>query len=129
MTYYGVPHLFYIGLGGLLGSIGRFLVAGLMNRLNPAMAFPVGTFSVNIIGCFLIGLLYGLAETRSLFTSETRLFLFIGVLGGFTTYSTFAIESLLLLKEGDILKAALNILLHVIFGLVAVWAGDTLSRL
>ena len=89
----------------------------------------MGTLAVNVLGCFLIGLLHGMAETRSLLGPDIRIFLFIGVLGGFTTYSTFGFESLALLKDGAILKASLNIILHVLLGLIAVWIGDILGRL
>ena len=129
MTPYGLPQLLWVGVGGFLGSVGRFVVAGFFNRLSPALAFPIGTLAVNILGCFLIGLLHGLAESRNLLGADIRVFLFIGVLGGFTTYSTFGFESLALLKDGEFFKTSANILLHVIVGLSAVWIGDTLGRL
>jgi len=129
MTPYGLPQLLWVGLGGFLGSISRFVMAGLFNRLSPALGFPVGTLTVNILGCLLIGLLHGLAETRSLLGPDIRIFLFIGVLGGFTTYSTFGFESLALIKDGVLLKASANIILHVFLGLFAVWLGDVLGRL
>jgi CrcB protein len=129
MIPYGLPQLLWVGLGGFLGSVGRFVVAGFFNRLSPALAFPIGTLAVNILGCFLIGLLHGLAESRNILGTDTRIFLFIGVLGGFTTYSTFGFESLALLKDGAMLKASANIIIHVFVGLAAVWLGDTLGRL
>jgi CrcB protein len=129
MIPYGLPQLLWVGVGGFLGSVGRFVVAGFFNRLSPALAFPIGTLAVNILGCFLIGLLYGLAESRNILGTDTRIFLFIGVLGGFTTYSTFGFESLALLKDGAMLKASANIIMHVVVGLAAVWLGDTLGRL
>lgn len=129
MIPYGLPQLLWVGLGGFLGSIARFVMAGIFNRFSPMLGFPIGTLTVNMFGCFLIGLLYGLAETRSLLGPDIRIFLFIGVLGGFTTYSTFGFESLELLKDGAMLKASANILLHVFVGLAAVWLGDTLGRL
>jgi CrcB protein len=129
MIAYGLPQLLWVGLGGFFGSIGRFVMAGMFNRFSPALGFPVGTLTVNVIGCFLIGLLHSVAETRSLLGPDTRIFLFIGVLGGFTTYSTFGFESLALLKDGAMLKASINILLHVFVGLAAVWLGDFLGRL
>lgn len=129
MTPYGLPQLLWVGVGGFLGSVGRFVVAGFFNRLSPALAFPIGTLAVNILGCFLIGLLHGLAESRNILGTDTRIFLFIGVLGGFTTYSTFGFESLALLKDGAMLKASANIIIHVFVGLAAVWLGDTLGRL
>ena len=129
MTPYGLPQLLWVGVGGFLGSVGRFVVAGFFNRLSPALAFPIGTLAVNILGCFLIGLLYGLAESRNILGTDIRIFLFIGVLGGFTTYSTFGFESLMLLKDGEFFKTSANILLHVFVGLSAVWIGDALGRL
>jgi fluoride exporter len=129
MIPYGLPQLLWVGLGGFLGSVGRFVISGFFNRLSPALAFPIGTLAVNILGCFLIGLLHGLAESRNMLGTDTRIFLFIGVLGGFTTYSTFGFESLALLKDGAMLKASANILIHVFVGLAAVWLGDTLGRL
>ena len=129
MTPYGLPQLLWVGVGGFLGSVGRFMISGFFNRLSPALAFPIGTLAVNILGCFLIGLLHGLAESRNILGTDTRIFLFIGVLGGFTTYSTFGFESLALLRDGEFFKTSANILLHVIVGLSAVWIGDTLGRL
>ncbi|MCA9500822.1 MAG: fluoride efflux transporter CrcB, partial [Nitrospira sp.] len=129
MIPYGLPQLLWVGLGGFLGSVGRFVISGLFNRLSPALAFPTGTLAVNILGCFLIGLIHGLAESRNMLGTDTRIFLFIGVLGGFTTYSTFGFESLALLKDGAMLKASANIIIHIFVGLAAVWLGDTLGRL
>ncbi len=129
MTPYGLSQLLLVGLGGFLGSISRFVMAGAFNRFSPALGFPVGTLTVNILGCFLIGLLHGLAETRSLLSPDIRIFLFIGVLGGFTTFSTFGFESLALIKDGAFIKSSANIFLHIFLGLTAVWIGDTLGRL
>ena len=129
MSPYGLPQLLWVGFGGFLGSIGRFVLAGMANRLRPTLAFPIGTLTVNILGCLAIGFVHGLAETRGLLGPDARIFLFIGVLGGFTTYSTFGFESMALLRDGEVLKTSANILLHIILGLVAVWAGDSLGRL
>jgi fluoride exporter len=129
MIPYGLPQLLWVGIGGFLGSVGRFVLSGFFDRLSPALAFPIGTLAVNIIGCFLIGLLQSLAESRALLGTDIRIFLFIGVLGGFTTFSTFGFESLALLKDGEFVKTSANILLHVIVGLSAVWIGDILGRL
>ena len=129
MSPYGLPQLLWVGLGGFIGSIGRFIIAGLANRLSPTLLFPIGTLTVNILGCFAIGYLHGLTETRNLLGPDARIFLFIGVLGGFTTFSTFGFELLALLKDGEVLKTSANILLHIILGLMAVWAGDSLGRL
>ena len=129
MIPYGLPQLLWVGIGGFLGSMARFVLSGFLDRFSPTFAFPIGTLAVNILGCFLIGLLHGLAESRNLLGTDIRIFLFIGVLGGFTTFSTFGFESLALLKDGEFVKTTVNILLHVIVGLSAVWIGDTLGRL
>jgi len=129
MTPYGLPQLLWVGLGGFLGSIGRFVMTGMFNRFSPVLGFPIGTLTVNIIGCLLIGLLHGMSETRHLLGPDIRIFLFIGVLGGFTTYSTFGFESFALLKDGEFLKTSANILLHIVLGLSAVWIGNILGRL
>ncbi len=128
MVSYGLPQILLVGLGGFLGSIGRFVMTGFCNRLTPLLGFPLGTLVVNLLGCFVIGLLHGLAETRLALGPDLRIFLFIGVLGGFTTYSTFGFESLALLKDGAILKASTNIFLHVFIGLTAAWLGDSIGR-
>jgi CrcB protein len=117
-----------IGMGGFLGSVGRFFLSGLVHRIIPHLSFPLGTLAVNIVGCFFIGLLYGLADTRQLFGDEVRLFLVIGVFGGFTTFSTFGYETLALLRDAEFTWAVLSVLMHLVAGLGAVWIGDSLGR-
>ena len=118
-----------VGLGGMIGSVSRFLLSGLVQRFSPILGFPFGTLVVNIVGCFIIGLLNGVGETRQLFNPETRLFLFIGLLGGFTTYSTFGYETFSLLRDAEFPKALLSVGLHVFLGFGAVWVGDFLGRM
>jgi CrcB protein len=121
--------ILYVGLGGFLGSISRYLVAGAAQRLFPAtISFPTGTFAVNITGCLIIGLLSGIAETRQIFNPETRILIFVGFLGGFTTFSTFGFETFSLIRDQQYFSAISNILLHVFLGLIAVWLGFILSR-
>jgi CrcB protein len=117
-----------IGMGGFLGSISRFFLSGLVHRIIPHLSFPLGTLAVNVVGCFFIGLLYGLADTRQLFGDELRLFLVIGVFGGFTTFSTFGYETLALLRDAEFSWAVLSVLMHLVAGLGAVWIGDSLGR-
>ena len=120
-------NLLLVGAGGFLGSIGRYLVGGWTHRLVGA-AFPYGTLAVNVIGCLLIGFLGGLADTRQLFSAEARLFLFLGVLGGFTTFSSFGYETFAFARSGEFLFAGLNIVLQLVLGLTAVWLGYFVSR-
>lgn len=123
-----VRHLLWVGSGGFAGAIGRYLLSGWVHRLLPAAQFPWGTLAVNVAGCLLIGLLAGLADVRQLFSPEARLFLLIGCLGGFTTFSTFGYETLALAREAETLKALANIALHLGAGLAAVWLGAALAR-
>ncbi len=83
---------------------------------------------VNVVGCFVIGVLGGLGDSRQLIGTELRLFLFIGILGGFTTFSAFGYETLALVREADASRAVLNVVLHVVAGLLAVWIGYGLGR-
>jgi CrcB protein len=118
----------WVGLGGFVGSSLRFLVSGWVHRLIGGGTFPYGTFAVNVIGCLAIGLFGGLAEHRQLFSATTRLFLLIGLLGGFTTFSTVAFETLTLAHGSDAAKAIANITLQVVFGLIAAWLGFLAAR-
>jgi len=117
-----------VGTGGFLGSVLRYAVGGLAHRLFPVGFFPVGTLAVNVLGCFALGALAGLAESRSIIGAQTRLFLMIGVLGGFTTFSTFGYETFSLARDAAGLKAMTNIALNVFLGLAAVWLGYGLTR-
>ena len=113
----------WVGAGGFFGAGLRFLVSGLVYRLIPNAGFPWGTLVVNVLGCLVLGLLGGLAEYRGVLSATTRLFLFIGVLGGFTTFSTIAFETVVLADGSQMLRAAVNIAAHVILGLSAAWLG------
>jgi CrcB protein len=118
-----------VGLGGFVGTLVRYILGGLIARSKGGVAFPYETLVVNVIGCLAIGLLAGLAETRGIFSGTTRAILFIGVLGGFTTFSTFGYETMQLLRDGQAVAATWNVGLQLALGLAAVWAGGTLARL
>jgi len=118
-----------VGLGGFVGSVLRFAVSGFVQRWDPGGSFPIGTLAVNALGCFAIGALAGLAESRQVFGSELRLFLFLGLLGGFTTFSTFGYETHALLRDGDSFKAGLNVVASTALCLVLVWLGHALGRI
>ncbi len=119
----------FVGLGGFFGSVVRYLMSGWVYRLFGKPWFPYGTLAVNVLGCLLIGFLSGLAESRQLFSPEARLFVFIGFLGGFTTFSTFGYEVFTFSHDGQIWASLTNILLHLGLGVGAVWMGYVLSRL
>ncbi len=116
-----------IGLGGFLGAVLRYTVSGWMQRWSQELNFPHGTLIVNLIGCLLIGLLSQLVETKNLFNPEMRMFLFIGLLGAFTTFSTFGAETLNMISSNRIFSALLNIGMHLVFGLGFVWFGRLLA--
>ncbi|MCG8373599.1 MAG: fluoride efflux transporter CrcB [Balneolales bacterium] len=123
-----LPAIFAIGFGGFLGAVYRYLLANLLQNHFKPEQFPVGIFVVNVLGCFLIGLLAGIFEARNLMNTELRLFVFAGLLGGFTTFSTFINDSFLLGKEGEFLAALLNVGGQVLVGLLFVWLGYLLVR-
>jgi CrcB protein len=120
--------LLLVGTGGFIGSVLRYLISGLAFRLLDRPWFPVGTLTVNLLGCLAIGLLGGIADQRRIFTPEFRFFVFVGVLGGFTTFSAFVYDSASLIHNGRGAAALLNIALQVIVGLFAVWLGALLAR-
>jgi CrcB protein len=111
-----------IGCGGFLGSAARYLLSGLVQE-RAGLAFPAGTLCVNVLGCLAIGALSEAAETRGAFSPDTRAFLMVGILGGFTTFSAFGNETINMMREGDRALAGLNVLSQVTLGLGAVWAG------
>ena len=123
-----LKQLVWVGMGGFAGSVLRFVVGGWAQRLSSAGAFPVGTMTVNVTGCLLIGVLGGLADYRQLLDPGQRAFLMIGVLGGFTTFSTFAFETLGLAQDGAWLKAFVNVSGQLLLGLVAAYAGYVGAR-
>ena len=126
MTF--LTQLLLVGLGGFIGSVLRFAVGVGVQRWLPATQLPVGTMTVNILGCFAIGYLGGLLELRQTIDPALVLFAMVGILGGFTTFSTYAFEALTLAQNGLIFKALLNVVLSVIFGLFAAWLGFSLAR-
>ena len=117
-----------VGIGGALGSISRYLLGIWVQSLGKGLNFPLGILAVNLIGCFVIGFLSQLAEARGVFTPETRAFVFIGILGGFTTFSSFGNDTINLWRDGDMFKAFVNIAANVILGLGLVYFGRTLAR-
>jgi CrcB protein len=123
-----VLKILLVGLGGFVGSVARYGLGGFVQNRAGA-TFPFGTLAVNVLGCFVIGGLSELAETRGILTPETRAFLVIGVLGGFTTFSAFGNETLNLLRERDVAHATANVLANVVLALAAVWLGRSAAHL
>jgi CrcB protein len=119
--------IFAIALGGSLGALCRFGIAQWVMLIWPK-AFPLATFAVNLIGCLIIGILYGLWLSRPEFSPILRQGLFIGFLGAFTTFSTFSLDAIRLMENGESLLALGYILLSVCACLLATWAGLSLAR-
>ncbi|MGH9362340.1 MAG: fluoride efflux transporter CrcB [Thermoanaerobaculia bacterium] len=117
-----------VGVGGFVGSVCRYLLGGWVHGAIPFASFPYGTLFVNVSGCFLIGMLGGLVDARQVFGPDGRLFVLLGVLGGFTTFSSFAYETLALTRDADYLRAFANVAAQVLLGLGAAWLGLTLVR-
>ncbi|HLP16454.1 MAG TPA: fluoride efflux transporter CrcB [Bacteroidota bacterium] len=115
-------------LGGGIGAAARYWLSGAIAR-SSASGFPFGTVTVNIIGCFLIGFLMTAFEERFLVSPWLRLFLTIGILGGFTTFSTFSFETIAMMKDAEYFYAFVNILFSVATCLIATYAGSALGKL
>jgi CrcB protein len=122
-----VKDLLLVGCGGFVGAVLRWGVGGLVHRSAALGGFPFGTLAVNVTGCLLIGAAAAMTETRQLLRPEARLFLMVGLLGGYTTFSSFGYETLALARDGEALRAALNVAAHVAAGLAAVWIGYVLA--
>ena len=117
-----IKNILLVAFGGAVGSVLRYLVSKWLQEASSA-AFPVGTLVVNVVGCSLIGLIYGASDSLGI-SGDMRLLLTIGFCGGFTTFSTFMNESLSLMRADNLLSLALYASLSVGLGLVAVWAGS-----
>ena len=114
--------------GSGIGGVARFAVQSWVAGIDQ-FVFPLGTFIVNVAGCFLIGLFYALGERGSLLTPEWRIALTTGFCGGFTTFSTFAFENMNLLRTGDYLYLALYIFLSILLGIAGVFLGIATMKL
>ena len=119
--------LLLVGTGGFIGAASRYGVTLAVSRLLGQPSFPWGVLTVNVLGSLLIGVLAGIAETRQI-GPGARLFLFVGILGGFTTFSAITNDTLTLLRNAAYLSAAANVLLSVALGLTAVAAGYAAAR-
>jgi fluoride exporter len=110
-----------VGLGGFLGSIARYKLGGLVLHHTMDWRFPLGTFVVNVLGCVAAGILAGLVERHSSFSPDTRVLLFTGLIGGFTTFSAFGVETVFLLRRGEVAIAFAYVALSLLCGLGSLW--------
>ncbi len=120
--------ILYLSLGGAAGTLSRYWLSGMAQRLVGG-SFPLGTFTVNMLGCLLFGAVWGFFENRLLPGSEVRLLVLTGFMGAFTTFSTYMFETAELVKYGQMLMGLLNIVSQSIVGLIFVLAGIALGRL
>jgi CrcB protein len=124
-----LTNILLVGLGGFIGSILRYLVGGAVQQSMKRLDFPYGTLAVNLIGCFIIGVLAQYSEARGAFSTESRAFIFFGLLGGFTTFSSFGNDTVNLMRESFVMNALANVGANVILGLLSVWLGRTIAFL
>jgi CrcB protein len=116
-----------VAAGGAIGSVARYVFSTFVLRVSGPF-LPAATFAVNLIGCVIFGAIAGAAEQRLALTPEARLFLLVGVLGGFTTFSSYAFESVALIQRGQLVFASVNIVGQVVAGLLGLWAGYVALR-
>ena len=122
-----IKTILLVGFGGAIGSIARYAGQKYFQQLLP-YAFPFGTFMVNVIGCFLIGILYGIASRFGSFSAEFRMLMMTGFCGGFTTFSAFTLEGMQLLNQGRFVIFFLYFALSVGLGLMATFAGALITQ-
>jgi len=117
-----------VGIGGFIGTVARFLISRYF-QFNITSVFPWGTFIINITGCLLIGIIYGISEKSDALSPEIRLFLTVGICGGFTTFSTFSNDAFMLVREQEWIRFALYASLSLFIGLMAVYLGRFIVKL
>ncbi len=116
-----------IGLAGLIGTLCRYWLSGIVTR-QYGETFPWGTLVVNVVGCFLAGCFFHLMAERSFFRPTLRHVILVGLLGGFTTFSSFGLQTFTLLREGKLALAALNVTLSNLLGLLMLWVGYSMVK-
>lgn len=119
----GLKQIVFVGLGGALGAIARYKLGGFILHRSGGLHFPLSTLCVNLLGCVAIGILAALSEQHDLFGPTSRVFLFTGLLGGFTTFSAFAFENVFLLRRAHVDLSLLYAVASVVGGIGAVWLG------
>lgn len=123
-----IRNILIIGTGGFIGSVARYFISKLNLNID-FYSIPVGTLLINITGSFIIGFLIGISEKSTILTNELRLFLMVGLCGGFTTFSSFTGENLVLLHNGQFLSILLYTGLSIFLGFVAVFFGYAFTNL
>lgn len=113
---------------GAAGSVSRYLVSRLMAQAVSSQWLPAGTLTVNVVGCFLIGMVAGIAAERGLFSPQGRTVMTAGFLGGFTTFSAFGLETFVLARQDQMAGAIGNVALHLALGVGAVWLGHVAGQ-
>jgi fluoride exporter len=119
--------LILVGLGGFVGTAARYWLSGVIAK-RYGETFPFGTLAVNAVGCFLIGLLFYFFYDRALASPTSRTVIFIGLLGGFTTFSSYGLQTFTLLRDGEVFLALVNIAASNILCLLLVWLGYSLAK-
>jgi CrcB protein len=123
-----IHKLYLLALAGALGTLARYGLAGFIHRIN-GISFPWGTIGVNLIGCFLAGLLWMLFENRWPVSGETRVVVLVGFLGAFTTFSAMILETGEMIRSAEWVYAIMNVILQNVIGFVALFAGVTFGRM
>lgn len=118
--------LFMVAIGGAVGSVSRFTLSHFLSQQFNPWIFPTATFLINVVGCLFIGVLAGVGERYQWLTTDLRLLLMTGVLGGFTTFSAFGLETFALIRREELMVALAYSLFSIIFGLIFVWLGHAL---
>jgi CrcB protein len=122
-----LARIFSIGVAGFIGTLLRYWLSGVIAK-RYGETFPFGTLAVNLIGCFVIGFLFYLFYDRALASPTARTTIFIGLLGGFTTFSSYGLQTFTLLRDGELFLALVNIIASNVIGLVLVWVGYSLAK-
>ena len=112
-----------VGIGGFIGATLRYLIGNWIQNLLDNPEFPNGTLLVNLIGCLIIGFVIAISETQDNISQEIQIFLTVGVLGGFTTFSAYGIDTVNFIRNGDLHLGAINIVLQLTLGILAAWLG------
>lgn len=123
-----LKQILLVGTGGFIGSVARFFVSRLSNHID-FLSIPLGTLIVNVLGSFILGFLTGVAAKSTVLTADLRLLLMVGLCGGFTTFSTFTGENLMLMQSGQGLSVLIYTALSIVLGFTAVYLGYVTSNL